>query len=60
MKPEDTAVVVVEPAPVPVVRQHNAITQARYDYTACQLDIFFYLLSRLRRMTRRTRSIPST
>ena len=35
--------------PVPVVRQHNAITQARYDYTACQLDIFFYLLSRLRR-----------
>ena len=29
------------------VRQHNAITQARYDYTACQLDIFFFLLSRL-------------
>ena len=31
------------------VRQHNTITQARYDYTACQLDIFFYLLSELRR-----------
>ncbi len=36
-------------AAVPVVRQHNAITAARYDYTACQLDIFFFLLSRLRR-----------
>jgi plasmid replication initiation protein len=47
MKPEETAVVLAEP--IPVVRQHNAITQARYDYTACQLDIFFYLLSRLRR-----------
>ena len=31
------------------VRQHNAITQARYDYSACQLDIFFYLLSSLRK-----------
>lgn len=31
------------------IRQHNAITQARYDYTSCQLDIFFYLLSRLKR-----------
>ena len=34
---------------VPEIRQHNAITQARYDYTSCQLDIFFYLLSRLKR-----------
>jgi plasmid replication initiation protein len=33
----------------PTVRQHNVITRARYDYTACQLDIFFYLLSRLQR-----------
>lgn len=32
-----------------VIRQHNAITQARYDYSACQLDIFFYLLSCLQR-----------
>lgn len=31
------------------IRQHNVITQARYDYTACQLDIFFYLLSQLQR-----------
>ena len=31
------------------MRQHNAITQARYDYMACRLDIFFFLLSRLRR-----------
>jgi plasmid replication initiation protein len=38
-----------QPVVTPVVRQHNAITAARYDYTACQLDIFFYLLSRLRR-----------
>lgn len=29
------------------VRQHNAITSARYDYSACQLDILFYLLSKL-------------
>ena len=47
MEPVATAVAL--PEPVPVVRQHNAITQARYDYTACQLDIFFFLLSRLRR-----------
>jgi plasmid replication initiation protein len=32
-----------------IIRQHNAITSARYDYSACQMDIFFYLLSRLRR-----------
>lgn len=31
------------------VRQSNAITTARYDYTACQLDILFYLLSILRK-----------
>ena len=31
------------------IRQHNAITTARYDYTACQLDILFYLLSKLRK-----------
>ena len=47
MEPAVTAAALSEP--MPVVRQHNAITQARYDYTACQLDIFFFLLSRLRR-----------
>lgn len=31
------------------IRQHNVITSARYDYSACQMDIFFYLLSQLRR-----------
>ncbi|MBX0293110.1 replication initiation protein [Hymenobacter sp. HSC-4F20] len=31
------------------VRQYNAITTARYDYTACQLDLLFFLLSKLRR-----------
>lgn len=31
------------------VRQHNAITTARYEYTELQLDIFFYLLKHLRK-----------
>ncbi|WP_025609562.1 replication initiation protein [Pontibacter actiniarum] len=31
------------------IRQHNAITAARYDYSACQLDILFCLLSQLRK-----------
>jgi plasmid replication initiation protein len=31
------------------IRQHNAITNARYNYSACQLDILFYLLSKLRK-----------
>jgi plasmid replication initiation protein len=31
------------------VRQHNAITNARYEYSELQLDIFLYLLSSLRK-----------
>jgi plasmid replication initiation protein len=31
------------------VRQHNAITNARYEYSEMQLDIFLYLLSRLKK-----------
>lgn len=31
------------------IRQHNAITAARYDYSSCQLDILFCLLSQLKR-----------
>ncbi|MBT9394451.1 replication initiation protein [Hymenobacter sp. NST-14] len=31
------------------VRQHNAITTARYEYTELQMDLFFYLLSQLRK-----------
>jgi plasmid replication initiation protein len=31
------------------IRQHNIITTARYDYTACQLDILFCLLSQLKK-----------
>ncbi len=31
------------------VRQHNAITNARYEYSEMQLDIFLYLLARLRK-----------
>lgn len=31
------------------IRQHNAITTARYEYSELQLDLFFYLLSMLRR-----------
>lgn len=30
-----------------VYKQHNAITSGRYDFTACQLDILFMLLSSL-------------
>lgn len=30
------------------VRHHNVITTARYDYSACQIDILFFLLSLLR------------
>ncbi|RZK44599.1 MAG: RepB family plasmid replication initiator protein [Hymenobacter sp.] len=31
------------------VRQHNALTTARYEYTEIQLDVFFVLLSKLRK-----------
>jgi len=31
------------------IRQHNAITTARYEYSELQLDLFFYLLSMLRK-----------
>lgn len=31
------------------VRHHNALTNARYGYTEHQLDIFYYLLSRLKK-----------
>ena len=30
------------------IRQHNAITTARYEMTACEMDIVFYLLSLLK------------
>ncbi|MBO0361021.1 replication initiation protein [Hymenobacter sp. BT186] len=33
----------------PSIRQHNIITTARYDYTACQLDILFYVLAQLKK-----------
>ncbi len=31
------------------VRQHNALTNARYEYTELQLDLFFFLLSKLKK-----------
>jgi plasmid replication initiation protein len=31
------------------IRQHNALTTARYEYSETQLDVFFYLLSQLRK-----------
>lgn len=34
------------------IRQHNAITTARYEMTACEMDIVFYLLSLLRKEDR--------
>ena len=46
MRPGDTAVVLMWS--VALVRHHNVATQAHYNYTVCQLDIFFfYLLSRI-------------
>lgn len=32
-----------------IVSQHNVITNARYEMTACEMDIFFYLLSILKK-----------
>jgi len=31
------------------IRQHNALTTARYDYTELQLDLFFFVISKLRK-----------
>ncbi|GAA4509080.1 hypothetical protein GCM10023172_42150 [Hymenobacter ginsengisoli] len=31
------------------IRQHNALTNARYEYTEIQLDLLFFLLSKLRK-----------
>lgn len=31
------------------IRHHNALTNARYEYTELQLDIFFFLVSKLRK-----------
>src|SRR5688572_8979116 len=31
------------------IRQHNAITTARYEMSACEMDIVFYLLSLLKK-----------
>jgi plasmid replication initiation protein len=31
------------------IRQHNALTNARYEYTELQLDLFFFLVSKLRK-----------
>lgn len=31
------------------IRQHNAITTARYEMTACEMDIVFYLLSLIKK-----------
>jgi plasmid replication initiation protein len=31
------------------IRQHNALTNARFEYTELQLDLFFFIISKLRR-----------
>ncbi|RZJ93177.1 MAG: RepB family plasmid replication initiator protein, partial [Hymenobacter sp.] len=31
------------------VRQHNALTNARYEYTQLQLDLLFFIISKLRK-----------
>jgi hypothetical protein len=41
---------IAETSPRPQeIRQHNAITTSRYDFSACQLDIMFFLLASLGR-----------
>ena len=30
------------------IRQHNALTSARYDYTELQQDLMFFIISKLR------------
>jgi plasmid replication initiation protein len=47
MQPSDPT-----PATTLEIRQHNAITTARYEMTACEMDIVFYLLSLLRKEDR--------
>ncbi|UYZ61158.1 replication initiation protein [Hymenobacter latericus] len=44
MKQSDTAAI--------EIRQHNAITTARYEMTACEMDVVFYLLSLLKKEDR--------
>jgi plasmid replication initiation protein len=36
------------------VRQHNALTNARYEYTELQLDLFFFIISKLRKGDKET------
>jgi len=36
------------------IRQHNALTNARYEYTELQLDLLFFLVSKLRKEQRTT------
>ncbi|WP_223654572.1 replication initiation protein, partial [Hymenobacter psoromatis] len=31
------------------IRQHNALTNARYDYSELQLDLLFFIISKLRK-----------
>lgn len=46
----ETSLFVISPALE--IRQHNAITTARFEMTACEMDIVFYLLSLLRKEDR--------
>lgn len=36
------------------IRQHNALTNARYEYSELQLDLFFFLVSKLRKEQKNT------
>jgi plasmid replication initiation protein len=36
------------------IRQHNALTNARYEYTELQLDLFFFIISKLRKGDKET------
>jgi len=36
------------------IRQHNALTNARFEYTELQLDLFFFIISKLRKGDKET------
>ena len=50
-KTNDTAAAITNSTGLEI-RQHNAITTARYEMTACEMDIVFYLLSLLKKEDR--------
>ena len=44
-------VIVAQDEELEEIRHHNALTDARYDMNSCEMDVFFYTLSQLKRET---------